>query len=74
MNFIETFVIKQKIFFRKILLNSLLLFFSPRTKFIIALSQNLDKYIIIYQKDLLLRHCFNDVNALDRNIIKCKTN
>ncbi|WP_160690709.1 hypothetical protein [Clostridium sp. C2-6-12] len=44
--------LKCNIFIRKHLLNLLLLFFSPRTKFMITLSQNLDKYIVLYQKEL----------------------
>jgi len=43
-------LIKYKIFIRRSLLNFLLLFFSPRKKFMIYLSQNLDKYIVLYQK------------------------
>lgn len=45
--------LKCNIFIRKHLINLLLLFFSPRTKFMITLSQNLDKFIVLYQKELL---------------------
>ncbi len=45
--------LKCNILFRKHLLNLLLLFFSPSTKFMIALSQNLDKFIVLYQKELI---------------------
>jgi hypothetical protein len=51
-----TFKIKCNILFRKHLLNLLLLFFSPSNRFIIALSQNLDKHIVLYQKILFLQH------------------
>lgn len=44
--------LKCNILLRKHLLNLLLLFFSPSTKFMIALSQNLDKFIVLYQKEL----------------------
>jgi len=54
--------IKCKIFFRKIPLNFLLLIFSPRNQLILTLSQNLDKYIVLYQKELLLRHCLDNAN------------
>ena len=47
------FKLKCNILFRKHLLNLLLLFFSPSNKFMIALSQNLDKYIVLYQKKLI---------------------
>ena len=46
------FKLKCNISFRKHLLNLLLLFFSPSKHFMIALSQNLDKYIVLYQKEL----------------------
>lgn len=54
--------LKCSIFIRKHLLNLLLLFFSPRTKFMIALSQNLDKFIVLYQKEL-----FTSYNAKQHN-------
>ncbi|RII33276.1 hypothetical protein D2A34_16120 [Clostridium chromiireducens] len=52
MGYIEILRLKQKIFFRKTLLNCLLLFFIPKNKFIISLSKNLDKYITLYQRHL----------------------
>jgi len=45
--------LKGNIIFRKHLLNLLLLFFSPSTRFMIALSQNLDKFIVLYQQELI---------------------
>lgn len=50
MKAIYNLLIGYRIFIRKNLLNFLLLFFSPRKKFMIYLSQNLDKYIVIRQK------------------------
>ncbi len=47
-----SYKLKYNLLFRKNLLNLLLLFFSPRNKFMITLSQNLDKHIAIYQKEL----------------------
>jgi hypothetical protein len=44
--------LKYNLLFRRNLLNLLLLFFSPRNKFMIILSQNLDKHIVLYQKEL----------------------
>lgn len=44
------FKFKFNILFRKFLLNLLLMFFSPRNTFIVILSQNLDKHIVLYQK------------------------
>lgn len=48
--------LKCNILLRTHLLNLLLLFFSPSNKFIIALSQNLDKYIVLYQEELATIH------------------
>ena len=47
------FKLKCNILLRKNLLDLLLLFFSPSKPFIINLSQNLDKYIVLYQKELI---------------------
>jgi len=61
--------LKCNILFRKHLLNLLLLFFSPTTKFMVALSQNLDKFIVLYQKELISaykhkRHNSKSVNEI----------
>lgn len=48
------FKLKQKILFRKVFLNTLLLLLPTNNKFIVALSQNLDKYLAIYQQELFL--------------------
>jgi hypothetical protein len=48
--------LKCNILLRTHLLNLLLLFISPSNKFIIALSQNLDKYIVLYQEELVSLH------------------
>lgn len=50
------FKLKCNILLRKSLINLLLLFFSPSKTFIINLSQNLDKYIVLYQKELILTY------------------
>lgn len=55
--------LKCNIFIRKHLLNLLLLFFSPRTKFMIALSQNLDKFIVLYQKELFSSYSHKKHNS-----------
>lgn len=57
MNTLYIIMLKLKISLRKKLLNFLLLFFSPRKQFMVALSQNLDKYIVLYQKNLYTLHC-----------------
>lgn len=45
--------LKCNVLIRKCLLNLLLLFISPRNNYIVSLSQNLDKYIVLYQKELI---------------------
>ncbi len=45
--------LKYNILCRKHLLNLLLLSFSPTNKLIVALSQSLDKYIVLYQKQCI---------------------
>lgn len=42
--------LKNKIILQKITLNLLLKFLSPRNKFVIYISQNLDKHLWRYQK------------------------
>jgi len=64
MNDLGLIRIKLKILFRKILLNLLLLILSPRNNFIIALSQNLDKYIFLHQKQLFLLYCYDNTDKL----------
>jgi hypothetical protein len=64
MNDLGLIRIKLKILFRKILLNLLLLILSPRNKFIVALSQNLDKYIFLHQKQLFLLYYYDNTDKL----------
>ena len=56
MDILCVYIIKFNVYIRKKLLNLLLLLFSPRKKFMISLSQNLDKYIVLYQKLLFKEH------------------
>ena len=59
--------LKCSILFRKNLLNLLLLFFSPSTKFMIGLSQNLDKFIVLYQKELISSYNHKQHNSKSVN-------
>ena len=61
--------LKCNILFRKHLLNLLLLFFSPTTKFMVALSQNLDKFIVLYQKELISSYNHKQHNSKSVNEI-----
>jgi len=64
MTYLGLLDIKLKILVRKVLLNILLIIFSTRNKYIVALSQNLDKYIVLQQKELLLFYCYDNTNKL----------
>jgi len=63
MKFLVLIKLKCNILFRKYFLNLLLLFFSPRKNFIIILSQNLDKHIVLYQKELLYEYNYKQHNS-----------
>ena len=63
MKFLVLAKLKSNILFRKYFLNLLLLFFSPRNKFIIVLSQNLDKHIVLYQKELFSEYNYKQYNS-----------
>jgi len=68
MNSLYRIKIKYKVFLRKKLLNILLLFFSPRRKFIISISQDLDKYIVLYQH-ILCKDYSNDPKIMENKDI-----
>ena len=69
MKFLVLIKLKYNILFRKHLLNLLLLFFSPRYNFIIILSQNLDKHIVLYQKELFSEYNLKQHNSKSVNEI-----
>lgn len=53
MNFLSIIKLKADIIMRKQLLNILLILFSPTNVLTVAISQNLDKYIVLHQQQLL---------------------
>ncbi|CUU45441.1 conserved protein of unknown function [Clostridium beijerinckii] len=59
MNNFKLFQLKYRIFLRKSILNKLLSFFSPSNKFMIILSQNLDKHIVAYHKNKKIHKVHN---------------
>lgn len=63
MNFLLTNKLKVDILIRKHLLNLLLCFINPTSNIIVFLSQNLDKYIALYQKNLFSMY----INTNDKN-------
>ena len=62
MNFLILFRLKLSIFLRKMLLSFLLNFMYPTNTIMVALSQNLDKYIVLYQKKLFSIYVHNSNN------------
>ena len=56
MKHLEPCKLKCNILFRKYLINLLLLLFPPTNKFMVTLSQDLDKYIVLYQKKLFFTY------------------
>lgn len=63
MNNIKLFRLKKKILLRKLLLNLLLFSLCPTNQFIVALSQNLDKHIVSYQRELFIQYCLKTLNT-----------
>lgn len=55
--------LKFSIFIRKQLINILLIFLYPTTDIMVALSQDLDKYIVLYQKKLFSIYIHNNSNS-----------
>lgn len=62
MKLISFTAIKCKILLKKNILNFLLLFFCPSNKLMVVVSQNLDKSIVQYQKQLLAKNNSSDEN------------
>ncbi|WP_294371978.1 Spo0E family sporulation regulatory protein-aspartic acid phosphatase [uncultured Clostridium sp.] len=63
MNFLILNKLKFSIFIRKQLINILLIFLYPTTDIMVALSQDLDKYIVLYQKKLFSIYIHNNSNS-----------
>lgn len=53
---LKLLIFKCNILIRKLFLNLLLAFIYPTNKMIVVLSQNLDKYIVLYQKELYINY------------------
>lgn len=60
MKYLEHIILKCNILFRKNLLNLLLMILSPTNKLVVALSQDLDKYIVLYQKKSFFKYKYNN--------------
>ncbi len=63
MNFLILNKLKFSIFIRKQLIDILLIFLYPTTDIMVALSQDLDKYIVLYQKKLFSIYIHNNSNS-----------
>ena len=64
MKAISIFKLKCNIRFRKFLLNLMLVAISPTNRLTIKLSQNLDKHIVLYQKELLIKYSPKSVDVI----------
>lgn len=49
---LQMIILKQKIYFKKVFLNLLLKKYCPTNKLIVIISQDLDKDIVLYQKEI----------------------
>ena len=59
MKLLEHIMLKCNILFRKNLLNLLLIILSPTNKLVVAVSQDLDKYIVLSQKKFFSKYKYN---------------
>ncbi len=57
----RVFKLKCNVLVRKFFLNLMLVAMSPTNKIVIIISQNLDKHIVLYQKELLIEHSLKSV-------------
>lgn len=53
---LRRFKLMYNILFRRFFLNLILVAMSPTNKIVIIISQNLDKHIVLYQRELLIEH------------------
>jgi len=70
MNYFKLLKNKYTLSLEKVSLNLLLFILPTSNKFIIVLSQNLDKHIVKYQKEVFLRKSVNDNNIKLTNSTK----
>ena len=66
MKFLALNKLRLSIFMRKQLINTLLIFMNPTNNIMVALSQNLDKHIVLYQKKLFSIYITNNNNRYDK--------
>jgi hypothetical protein len=62
MNFLVLTKLKMSILIRKHILSMLLIFLHPTAKIMVFLSQDLDKYIVLYQKRLFSIYIHNNMS------------
>ncbi len=61
---LRVFKLRCKVLVRKFILNLILVAMSPTNKIVIIISQNLDKHIVLYQKELLIEHSLKSVTNI----------
>ena len=66
MKFLALNKLRLSILIRKQLINILLIFMHPTNNIMVALSQNLDKYIVLYQKKLFSIYINNNSSRYDK--------
>ena len=64
MNKLGLYRLKCNIRFRKFLLNLMLVATAPTNRLAVKLSQNIDKHIVIYQKELLIKYSPKSVDVI----------
>lgn len=61
---LRLFKLRYNILLRKFFLNLMLGYISPTNKLVIVISQNLDKYIISYQKELFIEYSLKSIDEV----------
>jgi hypothetical protein len=59
---VRLFKLEYNILFRKFFLDLMLRGISPTNKLVVIISQNLDKHIILYQKELFVEYSLKSVD------------
>ena len=61
---LRIFKLRCNILFRRFFLNLMLVAMSPINKIVIIISQNLDKHIVSYQRELLIEHSLKSADNI----------
>lgn len=61
---LRRFKLRYNVLFRRFFLDLMLVAVSPTNKIVIIISQNLDKHIVLYQRELLIEHNLKSVTDM----------